>query len=286
MIAGRASDEEDRRREEALNGLLVIAVAVAVFEAAIRLPAVLGGGAGAGDHRTTLVVSLIAAACFVALLVLSRSGRQVWATVGLLWVIYVLITWLFATEGTEEPVAVILCPLLVVTASVLLNPRVSLLSVVAVTATLVTVAAAGSSTGDELGVGEQIGVGAILAALSLVVSARTAERTASVGELLGGGREVQLPGEPLARLTVRELQIVRLLAGGRSNAEIAGDLFLSTRTVTTHVSNALRKTGCANRTQLAILSLRGHVRDGPATAAVRMDTYLDADPVRIRPAGR
>jgi DNA-binding CsgD family transcriptional regulator len=63
-------------------------------------------------------------------------------------------------------------------------------------------------------------------------------------------------GDPLtSALTRREIQVVGLLARGDSNADIAAQLFLSLRTVDSHVSGALRKTGCANRTELAVLAV-------------------------------
>jgi predicted ATPase/DNA-binding CsgD family transcriptional regulator len=53
---------------------------------------------------------------------------------------------------------------------------------------------------------------------------------------------------PLSR---READVARLVAQGMSNAAIAGRLYLSERTVESHVANALVKTGCRNRTDLA-----------------------------------
>jgi DNA-binding NarL/FixJ family response regulator len=50
-----------------------------------------------------------------------------------------------------------------------------------------------------------------------------------------------------AGLTRRELEVLRLIAGGRSNRQIANELFLSERTVARHVSNILGKLGLANR---------------------------------------
>jgi DNA-binding NarL/FixJ family response regulator len=58
--------------------------------------------------------------------------------------------------------------------------------------------------------------------------------------------------DPRASLTERELEILRLLAAGRSNKEIAAQLIISERTARTHVSNILRKLRLASRTQAAL----------------------------------
>jgi DNA-binding CsgD family transcriptional regulator len=59
--------------------------------------------------------------------------------------------------------------------------------------------------------------------------------------------------EAPSRLSERELQIARLVAGGSSNPEIASQLFLSRKTVEHHVSNILAKLGLRNRAELAAL---------------------------------
>jgi DNA-binding NarL/FixJ family response regulator len=61
------------------------------------------------------------------------------------------------------------------------------------------------------------------------------------------------PRQPLADpLTGRELEILRLLAAGHSNREIAGVVFLSEGTVKNHVSSILAKLGARDRTQAAL----------------------------------
>ena len=50
-------------------------------------------------------------------------------------------------------------------------------------------------------------------------------------------------------LSLRELEILRLLVAGRSNTEIAERLFISPRTVTTHVSHIFAKLGVASRAE-------------------------------------
>jgi len=55
------------------------------------------------------------------------------------------------------------------------------------------------------------------------------------------------PGPDPANLTAREREVLALLVAGRSNREIAGELFISHRTATTHVSNILAKLGVETR---------------------------------------
>lgn len=55
-----------------------------------------------------------------------------------------------------------------------------------------------------------------------------------------------------ADLTAREVEIMRALVDGLSNEEIAERLCLSASTVKTHMRHLLEKTGCENRTQLAL----------------------------------
>ena len=61
---------------------------------------------------------------------------------------------------------------------------------------------------------------------------------------------------PLNQLTERELDVLKLIARGMSNQEIAVDLSISHATVKTHVSNLLGKLHLADRTQAAIFAIR------------------------------
>ena len=57
-------------------------------------------------------------------------------------------------------------------------------------------------------------------------------------------------------LTDRELEVIRLVADGLSNQEIAARLTISEKTVKTHISNILGKLALSDRTQLAIYAIR------------------------------
>lgn len=62
---------------------------------------------------------------------------------------------------------------------------------------------------------------------------------------------------PVVDLTPRERDVADLVAEGRSNAQIAADLFLSEATVKTHVKHILRKLGAAHRAEAVAKLLRG-----------------------------
>src|SRR5688572_10702079 len=61
-------------------------------------------------------------------------------------------------------------------------------------------------------------------------------------------------GDRLAVLTPREAEVVRLVAAGLSNEEIARELFISPLTAKTHVTRAISKVGVRDRVQLVILA--------------------------------
>lgn len=68
-------------------------------------------------------------------------------------------------------------------------------------------------------------------------------------------REVRMPESP-EKLTERETEVLRLIAKGLSNKDIAMQLVVSEKTVKTHVSNVLAKLHLPSRTQAALYALR------------------------------
>jgi two-component system, NarL family, response regulator DegU len=74
------------------------------------------------------------------------------------------------------------------------------------------------------------------------------------GEMAGGGDAVDMSGALLEGLSQREADVLRLLALGTSNRDIADQLVLAEGTVKNHVSNILMKLHAANRTQAANLA--------------------------------
>lgn len=68
-------------------------------------------------------------------------------------------------------------------------------------------------------------------------------------------REVRAPESP-EMLTERETEVLRLLASGQSNKEIAYTLSIGEKTVKTHVSNILSKLNVSSRTQAALYAAR------------------------------
>jgi NarL family two-component system response regulator LiaR len=107
---------------------------------------------------------------------------------------------------------------------------------------------------------KDIGVDALAEAVRGAARGETAlnPRVAArvIRELQGAPRDTL---NPFTELSERELEVLRLIADGLSNADIAAQLVLSEKTVKGHVSNILSKLQLADRTQAAIFALRGGI---------------------------
>lgn len=64
------------------------------------------------------------------------------------------------------------------------------------------------------------------------------------------------PNQNIALLSERELDVLKLIVEGKSNAEIAEDLYLSTNTIKTHVRGIMNKLAVDDRVQAAVIALR------------------------------
>ncbi|MCD9197924.1 LuxR family transcriptional regulator [Aeromicrobium wangtongii] len=89
---------------------------------------------------------------------------------------------------------------------------------------------------------------------SLATTARI--RTGAVGSTDGPAPPHETPS--LLGLTTREREILAHVVAGRTYGEIARDLMISEKTVSSHISHLLHKTGTANRVDLARLAARAH----------------------------
>ena len=126
--------------------------------------------------------------------------------------------------------------------------------------TLLHAAEAALACGDRDGAAERLGRAAPLAAAlgaqplgeQIAILARRARIRlgASAGDAAGAALAAD-DGAGELGLTERELEVLRLVAEGRSNREIAGELFISPKTASVHVSNILGKLGVASRGEAA-----------------------------------
>lgn len=82
-----------------------------------------------------------------------------------------------------------------------------------------------------------------------------------VGELNRLSRQQPAAESMLSRLTPREKEVLKLIAQGEGNREIAARLFISEKTVKNHITSILRKLGVKDRTQAAIFALKNHLTE-------------------------
>jgi DNA-binding CsgD family transcriptional regulator len=82
------------------------------------------------------------------------------------------------------------------------------------------------------------------------------DRLGALAQRAGFSPEAEVVASPLAGLTPREIEVLRLVAAGNSNGEIGSALFISTKTASVHVSNILAKLGVSGRGEAAALAYK------------------------------
>jgi DNA-binding NarL/FixJ family response regulator len=93
----------------------------------------------------------------------------------------------------------------------------------------------------------------ILAGVRSVVGGQTVLAPAIAAKLVARMRSDALPARP--KLSARELDVLRLVAAGNSNASVAARLFISEATVKTHLLHVFEKLGVSDRTRAVTLAL-------------------------------
>jgi DNA-binding CsgD family transcriptional regulator len=132
---------------------------------------------------------------------------------------------------------------------------------------LLRAASAASAAGNRDGAAARLGHAADLAgrlgARPLLEQIGSLARRARVDvpALPGQRRNVEPRGAAPFGLTERELEVLRLVAAGRGNRDIAAELFISPKTASVHVSNILGKLGVSSRGEAAATAYRHHLLD-------------------------
>jgi len=98
----------------------------------------------------------------------------------------------------------------------------------------------------------------IVSAIRAVHDGQSVFDSSVVGRIIAGPQSRKAIGEGEA-LSDRELEVLKLMADGKSNREIGQSLWISETTVKTHVSHILRKLGQQDRTQAVLAAMRAGI---------------------------
>lgn len=108
----------------------------------------------------------------------------------------------------------------------------------------------GGATPDRVAEAATLTRRALVGAEQIGAQRRVAQATALLGRLDAGAAPAEPTGSLVDRLSSAELRVARLAAEGRSNREIAGDLFITVKGVEWHLSRSYAKLGIARRAEL------------------------------------
>ena len=111
--------------------------------------------------------------------------------------------------------------------------------------------------------GEEIadGLRAVQSGQSLISPSMASKLLTEVGAMIKRAEERQQV--PVPRLTEREMEVLRLVARGMANRDIAKELFISENTVKNHVRNILEKLQLHSRMEAAMYAVREKILDLP-----------------------
>lgn len=117
---------------------------------------------------------------------------------------------------------------------------------------------------------KEVSIEEVAPAARAVVAGQSLISPSMASKLLGefsnlAKRAEERTAVPTPRLTERELEVLRLVAQGKSNREIAGDLYISENTVKNHVRNILEKLHLHTRMEAVMYAVREKLLDIPGT---------------------
>ena len=117
---------------------------------------------------------------------------------------------------------------------------------------------------------KEVSIEEVAPAARAVVAGQSLISPSMASKLLGefsnlAKRAEERSSVPTPRLTERELEVLRLVAQGKSNREIAGDLYISENTVKNHVRNILEKLHLHTRMEAVMYAVREKLLDIPGT---------------------
>jgi DNA-binding NarL/FixJ family response regulator len=117
---------------------------------------------------------------------------------------------------------------------------------------------------------KEVSIEEVAPAARAVVAGQSLISPSMASKLLGefsnlAKRAEERTSVPAPRLTERELEVLRLVAQGKSNREIAGDLYISENTVKNHVRNILEKLHLHTRMEAVMYAVREKLLDIPGT---------------------
>lgn len=96
----------------------------------------------------------------------------------------------------------------------------------------------------------------IAQAIRSAVKGQSVLESQVASKLMNRFRAPKQAAQPHEELTEREMEVLRLIAAGKSNQDVADELFIGVKTVKFHVTNILAKLGVEDRTQAAIYAFK------------------------------